>query len=65
NELLKKYNNRYIAIVGDKVIGDYDDYAQALSASLPKYEMGTFLVQKCSPGDKDYTLTFHSRVSFA
>ena len=63
-DLVKKYNGRYIVIVNEKVIGDYGDYSQALSNSLRNYEMGTFLVQKCSPGNKDYTLTFHSRVAF-
>jgi len=65
NSLVREYDGRYIVIVGEKVVGGYDDYSQALSNSLKKYEMGTFLVQKCSPGDKDYTLTFHSRVAFA
>jgi hypothetical protein len=65
NALVRKYDGRYIVIVGKKVVGDYDDYSQALSNSLKNYEMGAFLVQKCSPGEKDYTLTFHSRVAFA
>ena len=58
SRLVHKYNGRYIVIVGETVVGDYDDYAQALSNTLPKYEKGTFLVQKCSPGDKDYTFSF-------
>ncbi|MDR1526282.1 MAG: hypothetical protein LBS46_01260 [Dysgonamonadaceae bacterium] len=61
---MRKYNGRYIVIVGEQVVGNYGDYAQALTNSLQCYEMGTFLVQKCSPGDKDYTLHFHSRVAF-
>jgi hypothetical protein len=62
--LVEKYDGRYIAIIGEKVVGDYDGYSQALSHLLKNHEMGTFLVQKCSPGEKDYTLTFHSRVTF-
>ena len=65
SELVRQYDGRYIVIVGEKVMGNYDDYSQALSHSLKQYEMGAFLVQKCTPGDKDYTLTFHSRVAFA
>jgi len=65
SDLVKKYNGRYLVIVGEEVVGDYYDYLQAISRSLEKYEPGTFLVQKCSPGDKDYTFTFHSRVTFA
>jgi hypothetical protein len=64
NSLVNKYNGRYIVIVEENVTGDYDSYAQTLSNSLQYYEMGTFLVQKCSPGEKDYTLYFHSRVTF-
>lgn len=65
SELLKKYNNRFIVIVDDEVVGEYDSMENAYSDSGKKFQLGTFLIQKCSPGDKDYTVTFHSRVSFA
>jgi hypothetical protein len=30
-----------------------------------RFGLGNFILQKCSPGDKDYTLTFHThRVHF-
>ncbi|GHT03109.1 hypothetical protein AGMMS49525_07670 [Bacteroidia bacterium] len=64
-ELLKKYNNRFIVIVGDKVVGDYDSYEQALFQSVGTYELGTFLIQECTEGEDAYTQTFHSRVVFA
>ena len=64
-ELLKKFNNRYVVIVGEEIVGDYENYEQALTQSVENnYDLGTFLIQKCSPGDKDYTFTFHSRVLF-
>jgi hypothetical protein len=65
DKLVKKYNNRVLVIVGDEIVGDYSTMEEAYLKSKEKYELGTFLIQKCSPGDKDYTLTFHSRVSFA
>ncbi|MDR0829440.1 MAG: hypothetical protein LBN95_04930 [Prevotellaceae bacterium] len=66
NELVKKYNNRVIVVSDNHVIGDYDNDRQALFESIENgYKPGTFLIQKCSPGNKDYTLTFHSRVAFA
>ena len=66
SELVKKYNGRVLVIVGERVVGDYDDFDQALSKSIEKkYEVGTFLVQECAPGDEAYTQTFHSRVIFA
>ena len=30
-----------------------------------KNELGTFLVQKCEPGEGNHTQAFHSRVTFA
>jgi len=66
NELVKQYNGRVLVIIGDKVVGDYDDFEQALTKSIDnKYQIGTFLIQECSPGEDAYTQTFHSRVIFA
>jgi hypothetical protein len=65
DELVKKYNGRILVIRGNEVVGDYATTEEAYFKSQEQYELGTFLIQKCSPGDKDYTLTFHSRVTFA
>jgi hypothetical protein len=65
NELLKKYNNRYLVIIGEDVVGDYENRKQALFKSKEKYDLGTFLIQKCTEGDSAYTATFQSRVAFA
>jgi hypothetical protein len=64
NELLKKYNNRFIVIMGETVVDDYDTYEQALFQSSQKHELGTFLIQECTEGEGAYTQTFHSRVAF-
>lgn len=65
SELVKKYNNRFVVIIGENVVGDYDSHEQALYDSMKKYELGTFLIQKCTEGNDAYTQTFHSRVAFA
>lgn len=65
SDLVEKYNGKYIVIVGEKVVGVYDSDADALIESQKKYELGTFLIQKCTPGTNDYTQTFHTRVAFA
>ena len=65
NELVKKYDGRFLVIIGESVVADYESFEQALFTSQELYEMGTFLIQKCSEGNKDYTATFHSRVRFA
>lgn len=63
-ELVKKYNGRFIVIIGEEVVGNYESYEQALFESMKKYELGTFLIQECTEGEEAYTQTFHSRVVF-
>jgi len=64
NELVKKYRNRFLTIIGEKVVGDYDSFEQALFKSQKKYKLGTFLIQECTEGDKAYTKRFYSNVAF-
>ncbi len=63
-ELIKKYNGKVIVIKDQKVIGVYDSEMEAVTETSKTEDLGTFLVQKCEPGDVNYTQTFHSRVHF-
>lgn len=54
NELVKKYNGRVVVIKEDDVIGVFDSEIDAIVETVKIHEMGSFLVQKCSEGDKDY-----------
>jgi len=65
DELIKKYNGKFVVIKDCKVIGSYDSALEAVEETSKHYELGTFLVQKCEPGSESYTQTYHSRVSFA
>ena len=65
NDLVKKYNGRFIVIKDSQVIGDYESELEAINKTLEKHEAGTFLVQKCEPGSESYSQMFHSRVIFA
>jgi len=66
DELVQKYNGRVIVIAGESVVGDYKDDEDAYFDSKEKYELGTFLIQKCTPGDEAYTRHFYTpRVIFA
>jgi hypothetical protein len=58
DELVKKYNHRFIVIIGEKVVGNYDDYEQALFETIKQYQPGTFLIQECIAGEEAYTETF-------
>jgi hypothetical protein len=64
DELVEKYNGRYVVIKNCKVIGDYDNELTAISETTKSFELGTFIVQKCEPGEESYTATYHSRVRF-
>jgi hypothetical protein len=64
NKLVKQYNGKFIVIIGDRVVGDYESYEEALFKSKEQHELGTFLIQECTEGEEAYTQTFHSRVIF-
>ncbi|MBT9536715.1 MAG: hypothetical protein IVZ94_01120 [Nitrospirae bacterium] len=65
NELVEKYNGKYLAIMDQVVVGVYDSEIEAIEETAKSHELGTFLVQKCEPGNESYTQTYHSRVVFA
>jgi len=62
--LVGKYKGKYIGIKDQEVVGVFDSEFEAVKSLSLKYELGTFLVQKCEPGTDSYTLTYHSRVAF-
>ncbi|MDM7999310.1 MAG: DUF5678 domain-containing protein [Dehalococcoidia bacterium] len=64
NELVKKYNGKFIVIKNQEVIGVYDSELEAVKETAREHELGTFLVQKCEPGSESYTQMYHSRVTF-
>ena len=62
NEFVTQYNNRYLVIHNQQVVGDYATFADAVTDAQRRYQPGTFIVQRCSEGPKDYTFSYHSRV---
>ena len=62
-ELVEKHNGRFIVIKNLTIIGVYGDELEAVETTSKEHELGTFLVQKCEPGDQSYTQAFHSRVA--
>jgi Family of unknown function (DUF5678) len=62
-ELVEKYNGKFLAIVGEEVVGVYDTQMDAYTETKKQYQPGTFLIQECLPGKSSYTRTFHSRVA--
>ncbi len=64
-ELVKKYDGKVIVIKNGEVLGAYDDELMAVTETKKSHKLGTFMVQKVSKGDADYSQTFHSRVVFS
>jgi 3-methyladenine DNA glycosylase AlkD len=64
DELVEKYNGKFVVIRGCNVLGAYDTELEAIKKTSEEHELGTFLVQKCEPGSESYTQTYHSRVAF-
>lgn len=64
-ELVKKYKGKFLVIKGERIVDAYDSFEQAVAESQGKYELGTFLIQQCLPGEDSYTQTFHTRAVFA
>ncbi len=48
-----------------KVLGDYGTAAEAVRATAPTHEPGTYLVQGCDADPESTKVTFYSRVRFA
>lgn len=63
-ELVARFNGRFVVIKGERVLNDFADQVSAVTETQKTHELGTFLVQKVTPGDEAYTQTFHSRASF-
>lgn len=64
-ELVAKYEGKYLVIKDNEVVGVFETQDEAYMDSIGKYELGTFLIQKCTEGDEDYTQHYYSRVVFA
>lgn len=62
DELVSQYNGKYLVIMDKQVQGAYDNELDAYRAASEKYELGSFLIQHCEPGDEAYSQTFYSRV---
>jgi len=65
SEFVKKYAGKVLAIKGLKVIGVYQSEIEALQATKKVHEVGTFLIQRCTPGTTDTVVTYYTqRVAF-
>ncbi len=60
DEMVAKYDGKVIAIKDGEVLGAFESHLAAVTEVRKSHEMGTFLVQRVSEGDKDYTVKITS-----
>lgn len=63
DELVERFNGRFVVIVGERVVGDFESEVEAYTFATENYESGNFMVQLVNPGEGAYSAVFHSRVA--
>lgn len=61
-ELVREYNGKIIALKDGEVQGVFPSKTEALDFMSGRFEPGSFLIIKCTPGDEEYTRRYRSRV---
>lgn len=64
DDLVKQYRGKFLAIMGDEIVGVFGSELEAYTNMKKKHSAGTFLIQHCLPGKESYTETYHSRFAF-
>ena len=62
DDFVKKYDGKVIALKDHTVLGAYESYGDAYMQTKRHHEPGTFMLQRVSEGEGDYTVTIHSPV---
>ena len=61
---MKRFDGRVLVIHNLEVTGDFDSNGEAYVFGVKTYGEGNFLIQRCSPGKKDYTAIYSSQAIF-
>tara|TARA_Y100000310_G_C20595906_1_gene770492 strand:- start:599 stop:847 length:249 start_codon:yes stop_codon:yes gene_type:complete len=61
-DLVEKYKGKFVVIKDQDIQGVFNTEMEAYTDAQKKFELGTFLIQQCLPGQESYTQTFHSWV---
>jgi hypothetical protein len=59
NELAREHEGKFVVIKDESVIAFYDSELQAYTETKKSHEPGTFLIQKCLPGENPDVQIFH------
>ena len=58
DEFVRLYDGKVVALKDGKVLGAYKDEYEAIIETEKTEKAGTFIVQRVSPGDREYTVRF-------
>jgi hypothetical protein len=61
DELVKKFDGKFIVIKDNEVKGSYDTKKDAYFEGQKDFELGTFLIQFCARGNMFFTQTYHTQ----
>jgi hypothetical protein len=53
DELIERYDGRFIVIKGTEVIDDYGSFDEAYNETVKSEALGTFLIQQCVKPEND------------
>ncbi len=56
--LVRKYKGKFLVIKDQKVQDVFDTIREAYFGGQKKFELGTFIIQRCIPGPEAYTRYF-------
>lgn len=59
-ELVEKYRGRTLVLRGEEILGVYDSPLMAFSETAKTMKPGTFMIQRCVPGESAYTVSLNS-----
>ena len=57
NDLVNKYKGKILVIKGKKIVGVYSTHIEAYLSVQKTNELGSVMIQECSPGPDAYTVT--------
>lgn len=63
SELVRRYNGQVLVLMDKKVVGVYPTTLHAYLDARTKYEPGSYMIQKCEPGEDAYTVTLSSALA--
>lgn len=54
--LVSKYCGKVLAIKGQAVVGVYQNAFEAYTEAQKEHQLGTFMIQRCEPGEDAHTV---------